>query len=760
MNLPRFGRAKVVAAALLSAGVACTSSTASKSPARPVAPAFDPVAFSAKLYQGVVPPPVLAGIGWLPPAEGTVDNATLRKHADRIVQLLAILPSQISSGQLDGATIRELAAILPAFVAAEKNIEAASCDEECLDVLNTFYTAADQQALRQGGFVRLVQSMLGLASGGNSSNDDNQLSALYRDVIAAIERAAPRHRYTAARLITTTHDRARLVRILNGINYPLRDAEEFELAAVAANEVVRDIEPSKLERSDIITLGGSCYDALQLVCGDWALAQTSLTLHPTWDELDANAARNALQEKRDAAKRVLDAQNAADVESVLATAKGEMVLGRIKAARTRLQKLGEAHPNEARAWSRLAEWEANFGDGDPAKIAALLDKAQHGVGQDANHYGFMFMQFYQNNINTVLRPYMQDPAHSIALVKGAIRDLRVILEGWAKLEPRGTMFLRTINALEPHLMTIGAEGDTLVPELFALVKELYGKYPTDIDVTIGAGFAARFELGTAWSTKFLAEQATLHAGEAGLRLDLQTSTTLITAALLERNAAAVTAVLQRLATLRRSATELAMRKERAMIDELLLLVQVAQARMATPKTGVAPALWGTVRDSYKKAASEESDAEVEAHLWNNAAVALWAAGDRKGALEAWAQIKLKGDETDAKMAVRYNIAVAANDQAALAKLAATELSSDFNWAVARAAARRLNRGPSKTPVPAALAGAQRPGATTRNLDGDLGVLSENAFQIGLGYSTRQGLNAPLTLSMTGWLLIDAAETQN
>lgn len=755
MNLLRFARAHVAATALLSAAAACTSSTLSKPPARPVAAAFDPVAFSAKLHQGAVPPPVLASLTWLPKAEGTVDNATLRKQADRIMQLFALLPSQISAGQIEGATMRELAAILPAFVAAENSIDAASCDEDCLDVLNTFYTAVDQQGLRQGGFVRLVQSILGLTSSGN---DDGQLGILFREVIAAMERAAPRHRYTAARLIAMTHDRARLVRVLKGINYPLRDAEEFELAAIAANEAIRDVEPSKLERSDIVTLGGSCYDALQLVCGDWALAQTNFKLHPSWDELDTNAARMALEEKRDAAKRVLEAQAATDVESVLATAKAELVLSRISAARTRLQQVSEAHPNEARAWSRLAEWESNYGDGDSAKIAALLDKAQRGVGQDANHYGFMFMQYYQRNINTVLRPYMQDPAHSIDLVKGAIRDLRAILEGWAKLEPRGTMFLRTINALEPHLATLGAQGDTLVPELFALVKELYAKYPNDIDVTIGAGFAARFELGTPWASKFLVEQAALHAGEAGLRLDLQTSTTLITAALLERNPAAVTAVLQRLATLRRSATTLAMRKERAIIDDLTLLVQLAQARMANPKTGISPALWTAARDSYQKAASDETDGDVAAHLWNNAAVALWAAGDHKAALEAWAQIKLKGDETDAKLAVRYNIAVATNDQAALANVAGSEISSDFNWAVARAAARRLNRGPSKTPVPTALAGARRVGATTRNLDGDLGLLSENAFQIGLGYSTRQGLNAPLTLSMTGWLLIDATET--
>nr|MBP9085755.1 hypothetical protein [Kofleriaceae bacterium] len=304
-----------------------------------------------------------------------------------------------------------------------------------------------------------------------------------------------------------------------------------------------------------------------------------------------------------------------------------------------------------------------------------------------------------------------------------------------------------IQILEPHLATLASTSGALVAEMFAMAKALYEKYPNDIEITAAAGFAARFELGTPWSFAFLAAQHKLHDTAPGLRLDLQTSSTMAIAALLDRNPKLVAALLARLATLQQTAIELAMRKELNVLRDLELVVRIAMLKLASWNNDDVAALWRLAAAYYQARATSEPDAKHVPSLWNNAAVAAWVAGDQVGVSTACAQLS-NVDSITAK----YNVAVMNNDLAALRRIAATIPASDSDWVVVRAAARRVTQGP----LPAALAGTSRPGATVHRLDGELGVVGEEAFEMGLGYSSRYGMNAPLSLTFVGWLLIDAA----
>jgi hypothetical protein len=309
------------------------------------------------------------------------------------------------------------------------------------------------------------------------------------------------------------------------------------------------------------------------------------------------------------------------------------------------------------------------------------------------------------------------------------------------------VYLGAIKVVEPHLATLATTSDKLVAEMFAMIKALYEKYPNDIEITNGAGFAARFELGTPWSTAFLAAQTKLHATEQGLKLDVQTSGTMAVAALLERNPTQVAALLTRLKTLQQTAVEFAMRKERNILHELELAVRIAALRLVPLAPDAEAALWREAATYYQGQAAIETDTKHVPSLWNNAAVASWAAGDQVGARAALTNLSQVDNIT-----AKYNVAVMNNDQEALRRIAASAASTDSEWVVIRAAARRVTQGP----LPAALAGATRPGSKVRRLNGELGIVGDEAFEMGLGYSSRYGVNAPLSLTFVGWLLIDAS----
>ncbi len=731
-----------IIAATWSMVVACKPS-ASTIRMLPVAAAFDTTIFAAALYQGPVPPAVLADLPWVQPVAGPVDAVTLRRNVDQVASLFLALQLQVNAGRFNAPAIEEILKLLPVVAAAELQMSQGTCNDECLQAMHGFYLVVDQQYLSQGPFISVLQTLLGITAGQAGA----QTLAVFQDLGAAIRRAGPRHLYVVAQLLKQPQLPERRRALLRGVIRPLRDNQRFDLASAAVNEVVHGIDAANLSLADTALVGATCYAAKQAACGDRALAQLTTKVNPTWDQLDANAERNMLREYKAALHVVVTTPNPSTPDAMLAVAKAEEELGYFDAARARLAQAGQNFPSQARVWSRLAQLDASHGDDSPAHIAELMAKAQRGTGQDAGYFGFRLMQLYQAKMSTVLQPFLADPENSIGLVRAALTELRALVESWAKVEPRGLVYLNAINVVEPHLATLATTSDTLVAEMFAMIKALYAKFPNDIEITNGAGFAARFELGTPWSTGFLAAQTRLHATEPGLKLDVQTSGTMAVAALVDRNSKQVAALLTRLKTLQQTAVELAMRKELNILHELELVVRIAALRLVPSRPDESAALWRAAATYYQAHANGETDAKHAPSLWNNAAVAAWAAGDQVGARAALTKLSQVDNIT-----AKYNVAVMNNNQDELRRIAAITASADSEWVVIRAAARRVIKGP----LPAVLAGTTRPGSKVRRLDGELGIVGDEAFEMGLGYSSRYGVNAPLSLTFVGWLLIDAA----
>ncbi len=732
-----------IIAATWSMVVACKPTASSTTPVLPVAAAFDAPTFAAALHQGPLPPAVLADLPWVQPVAGPVDAATLRSHVDQVASLFLALQLQVNAGRFNAPALEEILKLLPVVAAAELQMSQGTCNDECLQAMHGFYLVVDQQYLSQGPFITVLQTLLGITAGQAGA----QTLAVFKDLGAAIRRAGPRHLYVVAQLLKQPQQAERRRGLLRGVIRPLRDSERFDLASIAAKEVVQGIAPAALPLADTAIVGTTCYAAKQVACGDWALAQLTTNANATWDQLDANAERNMLREYKAALHVVVTTPTPSTPDAMLAVAKAEEDLGYFGAARARLTQIGQTFPSQARVWSRLAQLDASHGDDSPAHIAELMAKAQRGTGQDAGYFGFRLMQFYQAKMSTVLQPFLADPENSIGLVRDALMELRALVESWSKVEPRGLVYLGAINAVEPHLATLATTSEKLVAEMFAMIKALYDKYPNDIEITNGAGFAARFELGTPWSTAFLAAQTRLHATEPGLKLDVQTSGTMAVAALVDRNPKQVTALLTRLKTLQQTAVELAMRKELNILHELELAVRIAALRLTPSSADAAAALWREAATYYQAQATSETDPKHAPSLWNNAAVAAWAAGDQVGARAALTKLSQVDNIT-----AKYNVAVMNNDQDGLRRIAATTASTDSEWVVIRAAARRV----TKDPLPTELAGTARPGSKVRRLDGELGLVGDEAFEMGLGYSSRFGVNAPLSLTFVGWLLVDAA----
>jgi hypothetical protein len=165
------------------------------------------------------------------------------------------------------------------------------------------------------------------------------------------------------------------------------------------------------------------------------------------------------------------------------------------------------------------------------------------------------------------------------------------------------------------------------------------------------------------------------------------------------------------------------------------------------------AAWPKIAEDYA-ALVPTVPTKDDASLLSNLAVAQLERGERARAIDLWRRAVAVGD-SEAEVA-RYDLAVATGDGTALEALVGTAGDEVKLLALGWLATNASDAGARKKHARRLARERKRAEATSvraRVLPGDAGVILRGAFQIGVGYSSAEGLQVALELWSTPWLVV-------
>lgn len=656
----------------------------------------------------------------------------------------------------DAGTLEKVVPLARALALAERaggNVEEAPI--EVLLVLERVYDTLDAPMLANDRnlFGRMIQTFVSTLAQQGQAEGSAALDQLASLVFGALQQSGDLHHRTVAAILRRAPGHAEVPDVLGRLAPSLMGEDEALALAVQRRSLA--LRGEAATAAHWLDLAGLCSRALDVRCGQEALARAE-ALAPADDaKLQGRLVDTRAQVKH--AHRVVDLQDAVGLDDGLARGKALTELQRYADARATFEALMRRHPDDARPVVGMAR--VVLMDGfDFVAAAEVVERAHPREHLDQDWYELSIGVRATALLYHVLPQIIdREPAQIFELLRPTLVQLK-----------------QDIDALE----ALGVEDGRVLRVIYEGAMEALPKLRTEDTAELRA-----FMRG------ILPRAQALRADAPGSAFAY---TLVLAAAELSTERAPALAVLD-LAPPAEHAAALAVRRAQAAfdlvaawdaverVDVMLGLVDaVAEApqplaarRLAVDGHVLARRLGKTTEGSAAleqryRALLAESGGESDAVLRNNLAVVVAEQGRGDEAQALWAQALALAEE-DARDVPRLN-AVAGRVAAALASKSEV-LASDgaelqalaesggmvevrlqaHAWLVAiasKAERRKAERALREV--------ATKEGTTNfrpRNLPGKGGVILRASAQMGLGYSTVEGLQVQLDLSGVPWLVV-------
>lgn len=676
-----------------------------------------------------VPPWMFSTIG-LSPSPTDSPRMLLRRSKEAREEFEAKLEAGIADNVSMVMAIRSIAC---AVVLAEQAAAAGERDAETLAQLERAYAAIDVPLLAGdrnafGQFVTLFAQAA--AADGADLTDARQLQDLAALVQGAVRAAGPLHRHTVAELVRRApDDDAVPTALLAAANARRGTSDSWPLPVAKLAIETRGEGASGPEQLDLARV---CFAALDLACGDAALAKAS-----------AAKGYEGVVESGALAKRIVELDGATGVEERVERARAHLELGRHEAAKEDFETLRKESPKDARPVAGLAklaiETELDF-----IGASRMIDAAGELENGDEDYYEISIgTRATAAMADTVPRAISGDRAATGRTLEPLLQRMQSDAKAYAALGNEDGRFLVLVfdvaaTLLEQYVAT-GAPSLGDVKGLTGRIMELQSQIPKHAHAYRLLMTASLFERDR--SKAVAAVGVVAPGGPQSDVLALRHARALCDLALTWSDGPLAEQCMQEVERMPRSLPQMQLHA-----DSLLTVVQL------TGKVS-----WLVVGKAYE-ALLEDNMTPGDARALNNVAMALWEMGNRETALNAWrlsaqvaddyggvpqlnlvlAKAELEGTKPEA--AVRGFTGESREPGVKLVALA---------WLEAWAKGKKAKKAAGDA-LRAAIEDASNSAMRPTPPDPHSGLLLQGTLQASFSYTARQGLDIRLDASGLPW----------
>jgi tetratricopeptide (TPR) repeat protein len=737
MMRPRQRQAATSLAILAALAAACGARAAAPrpvaSPPPPASRGLDLAALARSIDPGEVPPlaskapPVLAEVF----ASAGGESLSAKQLAAQMSQLATSLTQNMNLNEQDLARVLALV-----YMAGLLEGRLAQCDLDCLGMAEQAYAALDIPWLAEPD--AFLGQLLALGTLMQRPLPEDQGKALLEYMRSTFAHAALRHRSIAARVLRDAPRSEAATATLR--NLAARGEREGDYRLVLRlREAV--IERGATGFSDLAAHAMACLLAERIPCAERALARARAASDREQSRIDG------IERGMAATRSIVQLARARGLTQRLDRAHLLLDVGRHQEAIAEFDKLTAAHPRDARPLvGRARAW---FDETRSAKAIELVHRARGLEHMDQRFYELAVGLTFQRLMGLASK----GPAEQEQLTRAVaqhVPELRSDVEGLARFNPGTGGVLRVVVGRLQECLALMQTSDLAQrrARLGAITRAgladalaLRGRFPAEPDVYRLIFLAARF---ASQARDYSAAATPIPAGLARRdELLLMQAGLLYSFAVSWGDRSRVEEIVRDLDAL--SAESAGSAPARMLRADTLAL----QARLLGR-----PALWSDVAAAYR-GLLESAGQEDRARIQNNLGVALWQTGDRDGASAAWAEA-ISGGEAHGAAQLNSTVTSDRPDLRALDQI--TDKSDRIGiqtqalrWKIALA---HLKGAPRR----AALQRAQQILSTSPlddAADGSSGVVLEESFNVGVGYSSRDRLLVQLYLGRSAFLLLPA-----
>ena len=664
-------------------------------------------------------------------AKPTDPPATLLKRsADAQADVAAMVDKGI---QNDMAIFMAIRSTARALVLAEQAAAAGTPDGDTLARLERVYAAVDVPLFASdrstfGQFLTLFAQQA--AAEGKGPADAGQFQQLAGVVQNAMRAAGPLHRHTVAELIRTNPDHEAVpTALLAAANAHRGTQEDWPVAAAKAAIDMRGKTASPEEQLDLARV---CFAALDLPCGDTALAAGMGA-----DDADGVRTLGSL------ASRIVALEGKKNFDAQLERARAQLDLGRYFAAEAEFKALRKSAPKDARPVAGLASL-AIESELDFIRAAELIDDAGPLENADENYYELAI----GSRATAALTVFMpRAAAGELDQMGGELRTLLQRMQrdakGYAALGNEDGRFLRAVFDVGEALLKQYEAGGEIslreIPDLTARIAELQSQIPKHEHSYRLLMSASLFEPDRA---RAVAAAGTKPPG--GDELSIRHGRALCDLAVTWSDGGLAEQCLAVARDLPRSPGQVLLHA-----DALVTTVQL------TGKVS-----WLEVGKAYELLLDDDMTAE-DARALNNVGMALWQMGNHDTAVEAWMLSAQLAEEFGG--VPQLNVLVANAEGGSRETIAALRglMSEDRKPGVRIAAMAWLAawekgkkpKAAAKKALADAIAEETKSGMRPTPPDPYSGVLLEGTLQASFGYAVQDGLQIRLDAGGLPWAVM-------
>jgi tetratricopeptide (TPR) repeat protein len=655
----------------------------------------------------------------------------------------------------DAATLEKLVPLARALALAERaggNIEDAPVD--ALLVLERVYDTLDAPMLANDRnlFARMIQTFVTTLAQQGEAQGSAALEELANLVFGTLQKSGDLHHRTVAALLRRAPGHPDVPDVLGRLA-PSLMAEDEALAVGVLHRSLA-LRGDTATAAHWLDLSGLCSRALDVRCARAALSRAETLAPTTDDKLQKRLTDERAQVKR--AHRAVELEDSAGIDDGLERGKALTELQRYPDARATFEQLVRRHPDDARPVVGLARVELMDGF-DFVGAAEIVDRAQPREHLDREWYELAIGVRATALIYHVL-PQVADrePDQILELLRPSFLQMKQDIDALEALGSEDGRVLRFVYdvAMEalPKLRGEDAEIRTFVQGMLPRAQALRIEVP-------GSAYAYTLVLAAA--------ELTVERASALAVLDLAPPPEHAQALAFRRAQAAFDLV---------AAWDADDRVDTmlALVDAVADAPQPLAARRLAVDGHVLARRLGKGRDELPaleqryRSLLAESGGESDAVLHNNLAVVVAEQGRIEEAQVLWGRASELADD-DTRIMPRLNV-IASKATLVLAgkaepvhldRLELTDWAENAATAEVRLQARAwlaaLAAKPERRKAERALRDAALKEAATnyrpRNLPSRSGVILRASAQMGLGYSTVNGLEIQLDLSGVPWLVL-------
>lgn len=609
------------------------------------------------------------------------------------------------------------------------------CDLDCLARAEQAYSALDIPWLAEPD--AFLGQLIGLSSLMQRDVPENQGKAVLEYIRNIFARAPLRHRYVAVRILRRAPRSQAATATLRSLATRAERDGDYRLAVRLREAVLQRTAPTF---ADLGALAGACVLAERLPCVERTIGRARAARDPDQTRITGLETQLALS------RRIGRMARARGLEQRLERAHLLVDVGRRREAIAEFDALQASHPRDARPVAgRARTW---FDETMTDKAVALVTKARALEHKDRHFYELAVGLSFQR---------IMDMASSGAdqLDKGVIEylpELRGDVEGLARFVPGvGGVLQIVVARLQEGValikMTDPAERrkrlSSITRAALADAMALRERHPREPDVYRLIFLAARF---ASPARDYGAASTAIPAG-----VDQRDDLLLMQAGLLYSLAVSWRDG-ERVADIARALDALSPEGAASAPARMLRAdTMVLEARLLGRKT-----LWPKIAAAYRELAPDAAQ-EDRARIQNNLGVALWETGDRDGARAAWAEA-ITGGESHGVAQLNSTVSSDKPDLDLLDRIADNSdrigvRAQALRWKVARARLKGASRRAALQKVAQILSTSSVDDAA----DGSAGVVLEESFNVGVGYSSRERLLVKLFLGRSASLLLPAPQ---